>query len=88
MKARKKPVEIDFYPAERHYIEKIQEWSTKEQPIDVVNPRYIDGNMEIIISTIEGKMKAIEGRDVVIKGINGEVYPCKKEIFEKTYELV
>ena len=32
-------------------------------------------------------MTATEG-DYIIKGINGEYYPCKPDIFEKTYELV
>lgn len=41
----------------------------------------------IIIHTLEGDMKASFG-DYVIKGVNGEFYPCKTDIFEKTYELV
>lgn len=40
---------------------------------------------EIIISTLEGDMIASVG-DYIIKGINGEFYPCKPDIFEKTYE--
>lgn len=39
------------------------------------------------IQTLEGKMSISKG-DWVIKGINGEYYPCKPDIFEKTYELV
>ena len=42
---------------------------------------------EPIIKTLEGEMKVSTG-DYVIKGVNGEFYPCKAEIFEKTYELV
>ena len=41
----------------------------------------------IIIPTLEGDMSAIRG-DYVIKGVAGEFYPCKPEIFEATYELV
>lgn len=37
------------------------------------------------IPTLEGKMKAMPN-DWIIKGINGEFYPCKPDIFEKTYE--
>jgi len=37
------------------------------------------------INTLEGKM-IIETGDWIIKGINGEFYPCKPDIFEKTYE--
>ena len=39
----------------------------------------------LIIKTLEGDMKANIG-DYIIKGINGEYYPCKPDIFEKTYE--
>jgi hypothetical protein len=41
----------------------------------------------ILISTLEGVMTANEG-DWIIKGVSGEFYPCKKDIFEKTYEEV
>lgn len=37
------------------------------------------------IITLEGKMRTIKG-DWVIKGVRGEVYPCKRDIFEQTYE--
>jgi hypothetical protein len=42
---------------------------------------------EVIIETLEGNMRASIG-DWIITGINGERYPCKPDIFEKTYELV
>lgn len=42
---------------------------------------------ELYISTLEGILKADKG-DYIIKGIQGEVYPCKPDIFEETYELV
>lgn len=46
-----------------------------------------DGRIICIISTLEGDMKATEG-DYIIKGIEGEFYPCKPNIFENSYELV
>lgn len=42
---------------------------------------------EMIIHTLEGDMKASVG-DYIITGVNGEQYPCKPDIFEKTYEKV
>lgn len=42
---------------------------------------------ELVIDTLEGIMTANKG-DYIIKGVAGEFYPCKKEIFEQTYELV
>ena len=41
----------------------------------------------IVIETLEGNMVA-SPEDWIIKGINGEFYPCKPDIFEKSYELV
>lgn len=41
----------------------------------------------IFVPTLEGTMKASVG-DYIIRGVNGECYPCKPDIFEKTYEPV
>ena len=42
---------------------------------------------ELEIETLEGTMHASVG-DWIITGVNGEKYPCKPDIFEKTYEKV
>ena len=42
---------------------------------------------KVYIQTLEGKMEISE-RDYIIKGIKGEYYPCKPDIFEETYERV
>ena len=44
-------------------------------------------NNGMYIHTLEGQMKASIG-DYIIKGVNGEIYPCKPDIFKKTYEKV
>ena len=44
-------------------------------------------NLEIEIHTLEGVMRAQRG-DWIIKGVKGEVYPCKPDIFAATYEPV
>jgi len=49
----------------------------------VVEP--VDGGL--FIETLEGRMEVSKG-DYVIKGVNGELYPCKPDIFLKTYEVV
>ena len=41
----------------------------------------------VIIGTLEGEMRASPG-DWIITGVNGETYPCKPDIFEKTYDPV
>lgn len=49
---------------------------------------YIDpATGEVVIRTLEGDMRVSYG-DWVIKGVEGELYPCKPDIFEKTYEPV
>lgn len=40
-----------------------------------------------IIPTLEGDMM-FTSNDVLITGVKGEIYPCKKDIFEETYELI
>lgn len=47
----------------------------------------VDGLIEYNIKTLEGTMKAEYG-DWIIKGVKGEFYPCKPDIFEMTYEAV
>ena len=44
-------------------------------------------NTNIFIQTLEGIMKASVG-DYIIRGVNGEFYPCKEDIFLKTYDVV
>lgn len=41
----------------------------------------------LLLHTLEGTMEVSEG-DYIIKGIKGEFYPCKPDIFEQTYEVV
>lgn len=43
--------------------------------------------VEIDIPTLEGVMHANIG-DWIITGVNGEQYPCKPDIFEKTYDII
>ena len=44
-------------------------------------------DVEMFITTLEGVMRADPG-DWIITGVHGEQYPCKPDIFEKTYEKV
>ena len=86
MKYRKKPVEIEAvqFIGDFASFNKIQKFVGEN--IKVKNMG-CSGPISIVIKTLEGNMKAIPG-DYIIKGVNGEFYPCKPDIFEKTYELV
>lgn len=41
---------------------------------------------DVVVSTLEGDMTGHKG-DYLIRGVNGEIYPCKEDIFLKTYEI-
>lgn len=82
MKARKKPVviEVRLFNGDPY---DIAEWCGGEV---VAGDIFLD-SVRIIIPTLEGDMAANFG-DYIIKGVNGEFYPCKPDIFEKTYEII
>jgi hypothetical protein len=81
MKYRKKPVIIEAYCP---YVGKMPEWFEKSL-IEGKVRELVSGGFDI--DTLEGTMHANPG-DFIIKGVNGELYPCKPDIFEKTYEAV
>lgn len=58
----------------------------KFRKIPVVIEAY-QTNVEMEIETLEGVMKADKG-DWIIKGVKGELYPCKPDVFQMTYEKV
>lgn len=93
-KYRKKPVEV----------EAVQYIAGAEMPaIEFLGGKFFTGDSEtntaiytmqhwnqsvgIKIKTLEGLME-VSDRDYIIKGVNGEFYPCKEDIFLKTYEPV
>lgn len=80
-KARKKPVVIDFLKLDDNNFGEAFEWLGENVDFEKAQ----DGTF-INIKTLEGTMQAQIG-DCIIKGVNGEFYPCKPDIFEKTYEV-
>ena len=86
MKYRKKPVEIEAIQLKKSNTNVIISWANEWlQHIDKV----YDGRQLVALSipTLEGDMKANFG-DWIIRGVDGEFYPCKSDIFEKTYEAI
>lgn len=51
------------------------------------NTDFETGDLKLMIKTLEGTMEASVG-DYIIKGIKGEFYPCKSDIFALTYDEV
>ena len=83
MKYKKKPVIIEAF---RLGIDYIPYWFMDEIASNKVT-LYCCDDTNADIKTLEGIMH-VEYGDYVIRGITGEIYPCKPDIFEKTYELV
>lgn len=81
-KYRKKPVVIDAWQLTKENVEVgIPAW------IDLDTVHIVDGDVLFAeIVTLEGVMQASEG-DYIIKGVQGEFYACKPDIFEQTYEV-
>ena len=83
MKFRKKPVVIDAMRLTTLNMLEVEDWC-RGQIKGVLLPVE---NRIIHIQTLEGEMTANIG-DWIIKGIKGEFYPIKNDIFETTYEKV
>lgn len=98
---RKKPVEIDaveflcihtdedgFQEVEVHGVSGSEKWFREalEKGIGEVGGVWVLHGT-LCVGTLEGTMRADPG-DYLIRGIIGELYPCKREIFDKTYDLV
>ena len=85
MKARKKPVEVEVMQLKmvsaRSY-RKCKEFVGDSWIDHDEMPNGLPG-----INTLEGVME-ISDNDYIIKGVDGEIYPCKPDIFEKTYEVI
>ena len=64
--------------------EKMMGWFLKKCPAKIL---VVYGKNILVIPTLEGNMQAKKG-DWIIKGLKGELYPCKPDIFAQTYELV
>ena len=72
MKARKKPVVVDVF-----------RWVTEMGEVGPIKRKFVGH----VIETLEGDMIVSDG-DWIIKGVKGEFYPCKPDIFAQTYEIV
>ena len=81
MKYRKKPVVIEAYLP---YEGKMPPWFESALSSGTVRER-VSGGFDV--DTLEGTMYASPG-DYIIRGVKGEIYPCKPDIFEATYEPV
>lgn len=78
MKYVKKPIIIESVQFDGYNTQEIKDFCGDKCMIGFLD--------KIIIYTLEGTMEAKIG-DYIIKGIKGEFYPCKPDIFEETYDI-
>lgn len=91
MKFRKKPVVIDAIRWTGKNWEELlkfipsvgSDWWLKSGAVGGL----AETSQPVILKTLEGNMQADIG-DWIIKGVKGEFYPCKPDIFEATYEFI
>ena len=89
IKVRKKPVVIEaMHFATEHDGEAVIDWIAYHGGRVVGSRGHVDGRRyEFRIATLEGDMTAAVG-DYIIRGVQGEFYPCKPDIFAATYDEV
>lgn len=81
MKYRRRPVVIDAVQWDGIHIDPIWDLDREKN----TQPFSLDGSGHLMIHTREGVMSASPG-DWIIRGVAGEFYPCKPDIFAATYE--
>lgn len=89
MKYKKKPVVIEAFKLGH---DGMPDWFLVPHGKNDITTHNIDGRLYggpdyCLIKTLEGEMRGEFG-DYIIQGIKGEIYPCKPDIFEATYEPV
>jgi len=83
MRYKKKPVVIEALQWNGENFDAIVEFVGEEQEC-TKHPGYNDS---LLVCTLEGDITAGKG-DFIIKGVMGEIYPCREDIFRQTYEEV
>lgn len=97
MKYRKKPVEVEAVQWTGENFDEIEKFCPDAYRtnyydnfincFDPITGNFLPKKSNLMISTLEGPHYATIG-DYIIKGVHGEFYPCKPDIFHETYEVV
>jgi hypothetical protein len=82
MEYRKIPVKIQAVQWTGENVHALKDFAGDSITIEVSENRFV-----LHVNTLEGDMYAAPG-SYIIRGVAGEFYPCKAEIFEQTYERV
>lgn len=96
MKAIKKQIKIECMRLTLDNVDEVMRWCPACEPrYTMYESGYLNSNRQhysrvfegLVIHTLEGEYLAKVG-DYIIKGVRGEFYPCKPDIFEQTYDIV
>lgn len=91
MKYRKKPMVIEAIQWNGSNLPEVMKFIGSEFKYEsntsYVTSKFSYMNGSLTINTLQGVMEVSNG-DYIIKGIKGEFYPCKSDIFQATYEAV
>lgn len=82
---RKKPVVIQAVQWINNNFDEVNDFAASALGGWSKSAAGVYSNLSIL--TLEGSMRVSEG-DYIIRGVNGEFYPCKPDIFVKTYDVV
>lgn len=63
-------------------------YATKEIKEFAGDALIVDGTGKYVLNTPEGHSYALTVQDYIVRGVKGEFYPCKADIFDLTYEAV
>ena len=90
-KAVKKPVAIDWFLVSNDNLKKLNEWieSFGQKPEDHIE--FIDQGPDggaLLVKTLEGHSYNVPPGYFILRGIEGEYYPCEPKIFEKSYNIL
>jgi hypothetical protein len=91
MKAQKKPVIIDFHPiSQLENLDYIKEWvqGFGDNFDELFQVEANHNSNHLFVKTLEGTSYNVTSEDVIIRGIKGEYYPCKKDVFADTYDII
>lgn len=89
MKYRKKPIVVEAFQYDGDFIDRngnpyVPVWAIYAEEMNVL---YFTDDGELYVKTLEGNMHVSVG-DYIIRGIFGELYACKPDVFYETYEKV
>ncbi len=93
MQFRKKPVVINAWPVRQLIAQAAMNWQHLPSAVRDAYDSHVPGvgivftDSKMFVRTLEGEMTA-EIDDMLIRGVKGEFYPCKPDIFAATYEQV